>query len=244
MNGYGDFAEIYDELTFDVDYSAMCNYIEELFVRHLSKKPQLIADLACGTGSVCIEMDSRGYDMIGIDISPQMLNRATEKSENRKILYLNQDICEFELYGTVDCFTCLLDSVNHLTDDGDIERLFSLVHNYLNPHGVFIFDVNSEYKFEHILSDNIFTYENDNIFYVWENNYEDNICDMYVNFFVNNGESYKRIEQAHSERFYSDDEILRVADDCGLKLCGVYGEGTFSKPTDDCQRKFWVLKKE
>lgn len=244
MNGYGDFAEIYDKLTFDVDYSQICDYIEEIFVRHLKNKPSLIADLACGTGSVCIELDRRGYDMIGIDISAQMLGRAAEKSEGCKILYLNQDICEFELYGTVDCFTCILDSVNHLTEDGDIDRLFSLVNNYLNPDGIFIFDVNTEYKFREILSDNIYTYEDDGIFYVWENNFEDNICDMYVNFFVKDGKHYKRIEQAHSERLYTADELCGAAKRNGLSVIGVYGEGTFTEPKGDCQREFWVLKKE
>lgn len=244
MNGYGDFAEIYDALTFDVNYTGICDYIEKIFVRHLKNRPQLIADLACGTGSVCLELDKRGYDMIGIDISPQMLGRAAEKSEGKKILYLNQDICEFELYGTVDCFTCILDSVNHLTEDGDIGRLFSLVNNYLNPDGIFIFDVNTEYKFREILSDNIYTYEDDNIFYVWENNFDDDICDMCINFFVKNGSLYKRIEQVHSERLYSAAFLTEAAKRHGLTVEGVYGEETFSAPKSDCQREFWVLKKE
>ena len=244
MNGYGDFAKVYDSLTDDVGYGKRCDYIEQIFSRHASAKPSLIADLACGTGSVCLEMDKRGYDMIGIDISPDMLNVAAEKSQGTNILYLNQDICDFELYGTVDAALCLLDSVNHLTDDGDIERLFALLKNYLNPKGLFVFDVNTKHKFEKILSDNIYTYETDEVFYVWENNYEDEICDMYVNFFVKGEEGYSRIEQAHSERYYGRKFLKSVAKKYGFRVEGIYGELTFEKPKRDCQREFWVLKKD
>lgn len=243
MNSYGDFAAIYDILTEDVNYTKRCDYIEEIFKRHAEKSPSLVADLACGTGSVCIGLSERGYDMIGIDSSPQMLSVALEKSEGKGILYVNQDICSFELYGTVDAFLCLLDSVNHLTEDGDLDALFSLANNYLNPNGLFIFDVNTKYKFEEILSDNIYTYEKDGIFYVWENNYEDRICDIYVNFFKESNGMYERIEQSHSERFYSEDEIRTTAQKHGFSVEGVYGELTFAPPEKDCQRQFWVLKK-
>lgn len=243
MNGYGDFAYLYDELTGDVEYAKRCDYIEGIFARH-KLKPELICDLACGTGSVCVEMAGRGYDMIGVDISTQMLNVASEKSEGRNILYLNQDICDFELYGTVDAFTCLLDSVNHLTEDGDLEKLFSLVNNYLNPEGIFIFDVNTKYKFEKILSDNIYTYDADDVFYVWENNYEDGLCDIYINLFKKDTDGYKRTEQAHLERYYSHRELKNLAKKYGFAVEGIYDELTFNKPQKKSQREFWVLKKE
>ncbi len=244
MNSYGKFAEIYDRLTLDVDYAARCDYMEKIFVRHNLKRPELIVDLACGTGSTCLELDGRGYDMIGIDASADMLGVAAEKSEGRSILYLNQDICSFELYGTVDVALCLLDSVNHLTDDGDLDCLFALVKNYLNPKGLFIFDVNTLHKFQNVLGDNVYTYEDDNIFYVWENCYEDGICDMYVNFFVKDDDnSYKRIEHTHAERYYSGEELSFLAEKYGFTVEGVYGELTFVAPDSECQREFWVLKK-
>lgn len=243
MQDYGEFARIYDELTDDVNYKARCSYIEEIFGRYCKKKPKLIADLACGTGSVCIELDRRGYDMIGIDLSADMLSVAAEKSEGKGILYINQDICDFELYGTVDAFLCLLDSVNHLTSDGDIDDLFSLVHNYLNPEGLFVFDVNTLYKFERVLSDNVFACDNGKIFYAWENDYQDEICRMSVNFFVKKGDGYKRIIQEHEERYYSPDFLRDKAEQYGFAVEAVYGELTFNKPEDDCQREFWILKK-
>ncbi len=243
MNSYGEFALVYDKLTFDVDYASRCDYLEKIFDRHKSQKPELIVDLACGTGSMCLELDKRGYDMIGIDLSSDMLNIAAEKSAGKNILYLNQDICDFELYGTVDVALCMLDSINHLTEDDDLDNLFPLVNNYLNPEGLFIFDVNTKYKFEKILSDNIYTYETEDVFYVWENNYENEICDIYVNFFVKDGEKYKRIEQAHSERYYSGEHLRHLAEKYGFSVEGVYGEITFNSPDTECQREFWVLKK-
>lgn len=244
MQGYGEFARIYDVLTEDVDYKSRCDYIEGIFEKHSDSKPHLIADLACGTGSVCVEMDSRGYDMIGIDLSPDMLSVATEKSEGRGILYINQDICDFELYGTVDAFLCMLDSINHLTEDEDIDDLLALVHNYLNPNGLFVFDVNTLYKFENILSDNVFTYDNGKIFYAWENDYADKICRINVNFFVKEGDGYKRITQEHEERYYSPGFLHDKAEQYGFTVEAVYGELTFDSPAPDCQREFWVLKKK
>lgn len=243
MNSYKDFAFVYDTLTKDVDYQKRCDYIEALFEKFAEKKPSLIADLACGTGSVCTELDKRGYDMIGIDLSADMLDVAQRKNESGKILYLNQDICSFELYGTTDAFLCLLDSVNHLTEEGDLEDLFALVHNYLNPHGLFIFDVNTRYKFEKVLGSNTFVCEDSDIFYVWENSYEDGFCDMFINFFVKDGDSYKRLQQEHCERFYSSEALTETAKKHGLSVEAVYGELSFDAPDNNCERQFWVLKK-
>lgn len=245
MNGYGEFAKVYDALTKDVDYEKRCNYIEDLFKRFAVNTPKLVCDLACGTGSMCNLLDKRGYDMIGIDISSDMLDTAISKNDGKDILYLNQDICDFELYGTVDAFLCLLDSVNHLTDDGDLDSLFALVNNYLNPDGLFIFDVNTEHKFKNVLADNTFTYEDDNIFYVWENSCEDVFCDMYVTFFVKGADGrYDKIVQQHSERYYSVAELKSCAEKHGLKVCAVYGELSFDKPAGNCERQFWVLRKD
>lgn len=244
MKGYGAFAKVYDTLTKDVDYFKRCNYIEALFEKFAVKKPELVCDLACGTGSMCELLYDRGYDMIGIDISADMLDAAISKKEGRDILYLNQDICDFELYGTVDAFLCLLDSVNHLTDDGDLDSIFALVNNYLNPDGIFIFDVNTGHKFENVLADNTFTYEDEDIFYVWENSCEDVFCDMYITFFVKDDDDrYQKIVQQLSERYYSESEIKSCAEKHNLKVEGVFSDLSFDQPDKTCERQFWVLRK-
>ncbi|NLV37499.1 MAG: class I SAM-dependent methyltransferase, partial [Clostridiaceae bacterium] len=148
---YRDFAFLYDRLMWDVDYIGWADYVEGMFERS-KVNPRLIADLGCGTGSFCLEMAKRGYEMIGIDQSVEMLNCAKQKTldAGADILYLNQDMTSFELYGTVDAITCLMDSVNYVTYKNDLKRLFRLVNNYLNPDGLFLFDINSPYKFEQI----------------------------------------------------------------------------------------------
>lgn len=241
---YGDFAYVYDRLTDDVEYTKRAEYTDKLIKKHFDGKAELLCDLGCGTGSICVLMSERGYDCIGIDISETMLGIAGEKSLGKDILYLNQDMCDFELYGTVDVITCMLDSVNYVDDTDDLNRMFYLVNNYLNPGGVFIFDVNSEYKFTQILGNNTYTYETDDIFYTWDNFYEDGILDFELNFFVNDGAGrYRRITEQHRQRYYSIDYLKQIAKKSGLDVVGVYDDLKFSEPTDTSERYFIVCKK-
>lgn len=243
---YVDFAYIYDKLTFDVEYEKTADFLEEVFKKYAIKKPELVVDLACGTGTMCNLLSDKGYDMTGVDFSENMLSVAAEKSVGKNILYLNQDICEFELYGTVDVICCLLDSINHITDINSLDKLFSLANNYLNPEGLFVFDVNSPYKFKQILADNIFTYDTDEIYYVWENDYdeESKLCDFYLTFFVNQDGAYTRFDEIHTERCYDDFEIENLASKNGfeiLKKCSGYD---FIDADENSERIFYILKKK
>lgn len=242
-SSYCGFATVYDALTSDVEYEKRCNYLEALFQKHMDFKPSLVADLGCGTGSVCSILSSRGYDCIGIDSSEMMLDAAAKKTDSQKILYLNQDMCEFELYGTVDVFLCMLDSLNYVTSCEEVADIFALVHNYLNPGGIFIFDVNTFYKYDNILSDNTFVFEEKDIFYTWENSFDGEFCDYRLNFFVKDGSAYRRLCEEHSQRYHSHSEIVASAESAGLKLEAVYSELSMDCPKEDDQRIFYVLKK-
>ena len=241
---YNGFAYIYDKLTDDVEYEKRAEYIEDIIKKHTNIKPGLMCDLACGTGTMCRILSKKGYDMIGIDSSPDMLNVANQKSEGLNILYLNQDITNFELYGTVDVIICMLDSVNYLTGDGDVYKLMSLVKNYLNPNGLFIFDVNSPYKFKKILNNNIFTYEQNGIYYTWENCFDGEYCDFYLEFFVQNDNgSYERISETHTERMYTKRFLKNTVKKAGLKLEACYKDLTFKAPSYATERLVFVAKK-
>jgi len=240
---YGNFAFVYDKLTDDVEYSKRCDYLEELFKKHLDFKPSLIADLGCGTGTVCSIMSDRGYDMIGIDSSDMMLSEAMKKRGDREILYLNQDMTEFELYGTVDVFLSMLDSVNYITSIEELSQVFSLVKNYLNPGGVFIFDMNTPYKYEQVLADNTFTCDDNGIFYVWENDFDGEYCDFYINFFVEENGMYSRFTEEHTQRCHTFKEILGIIEKSGLSLEAVYNDLSFNDPTGESERIFLVVKK-
>lgn len=244
---YDEFANIYDRLQ-NIDYTSFVDYYEKIF-ESFSLKPELVLDLACGTGNVTIPLAERGYDMIGVDMSGEMLNIAADKAraKNLDILFLNQDMTEFELYGTVDAIVCSLDGVNYLTEDWQLEQLFALVKNYLNPDGIFIFDINSKYKLSKVLSETTSVYDEDGIYCVWDSYYDedDKICSFNLEFFIEaeNG-LYKRRNEYQEERAYTIDEIQVCAEKVGLKFERAYADRTFDEPKEETERIFIVLKKE
>lgn len=245
---YRDFAHIYDRLMYDVDYAQWADYVEAIF-KNYGLTPGLLLDLGCGTGSFCIEMAKRGHEMIGIDLSDEMLSCAKEKSvrEEVDILYLNQDMTCFELYGTVDAVLCLMDSINYITDKRSLKRLFQLVENYLNPEGLFVFDINTPGKFEKVLADNIFYEIDEDITYIWENSYDKKrkICTFDLTFFVKDGDSYKRFEETHVERAYGLDELKSGLKAAGLEPVGIYGGFGFKRfSPQKSERAFIVCRKK
>ena len=241
---YNDFAEVYDRLQ-DADYEQFADYYEEVF-KSLGKQPKLVLDLACGTGNITIPMAKRGYDMIGLDLSCEMLNIARDKAaeEGLDILFLNQDMTEMELYGTVDAIVCALDGINYITDPEDLKKVFRLVKNYLNPDGIMIFDINTEYKLRKVLGNNTFVYEDEDIYYVWQNEFseETKICEFYLNFFCPQPDgSYERFDEIQEERAYSAEELTDIIKGSGLKVQGIYKPFSFSTPETTDERIFFVI---
>lgn len=151
-DAYTSLAAVYDRLMGDVDYAAWADSIEARFQKFAPGRVHSLLDLACGTGSVTVEMARRGYDMIGIDLSEDMLAAARAKCDGErfahKVLLIRQDMAEFELYGTVDAIVCCLDSLNYLPSVSALRRTFEHAHNYLEPDGLFLFDMNTPKKFE------------------------------------------------------------------------------------------------
>jgi len=244
---YNDFAQVYDRLQ-DADYEAFVDYYEKIFEKY-GIKPKLVLDLGCGTGNITIPMAKRGYDMIGLDLSCEMLNIARDKAKKEEvdILFLNQDMCEMELYGTVDAIVCALDGINYLTDPDDVRQLFGLVENYLNPGGIMIFDLNTEYKLKEVLGGNTYVYEDEEIYYVWQSEYseETKICEFDLNFFCCQTDgSYVRFDEFQEERAYSKEEISVLVDESGLELSGSYKPFEFATVSDNDERAFFVISKK
>lgn len=243
MNSYTDFAYVYDRLI-GQDYEKWADYIEALFQR-AGVKPKFVLDLGCGTGSITNILAGRGYDMIGVDSSCDMLSVAREKASAKglDVLYLCQDIREFELYGTVDAIICTLDVLNYITNPKELSKVFALVKNYLNPGGVFIFDLNTEYKLAEILGNNTFVNDENGVFYVWENEYSEKISRQYLTFF-SEGENglYTRFDETHIQRAYSMDEILDFLGKNGLSAEGEYEVLTFEKPCKNVEKTVVLSK--
>ena len=248
-DGYLAIAGVYDKLNKEIDYSKWASFFEDCFKKYGKNKPEIILDLACGTGRMTCEMASRGYDMIGVDGSVDMLSEAYSK-DTSGILYLCQDMRELELYGTVGATLCCLDSLNYLTEDGDLEKVFSLVHNYSDPDALFLFDVNSEYKFENIYSDNSYILEDENedggaIFCGWQNSYdkESKICNFYLSVFEEgeNGEYY-RADEEQRERCYTVDEIKKALENNRFELVDVFADTDFSAVEENSERLYFVAR--
>ncbi len=243
---YNKFADIYDRLQ-DMDYGSFADYYEKIFKLN-NIEPKLMLDLGCGTGNITIPMAKRGYDMIGVDLSAEMLDIAATKARGDEldILFLNQDMTEFELYGTVDAAVCSLDGVNYLTEDDDLDKLFALIHNYLNPSGIFIFDINTEYKLSSVLGNNTFVYDEDDIYCVWSNSYDetDKICGFDLDFFTRAEDGlYERHSEYQEERAYSVEEIKASAKKNSLNVAGIYNDRSFDAPSDTSERIFFVVQK-
>lgn len=249
MSAYENFSEVYDKFMSDTPYDKWIEYIKSIWDK-FSLKPKLIAELGCGTGNITQRLADKGYDMIGIDYSESMLSKAIEKSAKSKkeILYLNQDMREFELYGTVDCIISLCDSINYITEEEDLLAVFKLVNNYLDPKGLFIFDLNTIYKFKEILGQNSFSQTDENSAYTWENYYdeEEKINEYYTNFFIKDDKTglYSRFEEEHYEKGYEIETIKKIINDSGLEFVAVYDELTFNEPTDKSQRIFFVAREK
>jgi len=195
---YSSLAEVYDALNTGCDYDALCSYLTKEIKENEKSKTSLLLDLACGTGKLTLMLREVGFDMTGIDLSEDMLSVAREACYEKGIndvLWLCQDMTAFELFGTVDACVCCLDSINYLTKLSDVKKCFSLVYNYLIPDGVFVFDINTPYKFEKIYGDNAYILEDEYSLVAWQNefNRRTGICKFYLNIFTESEDgSYDR----------------------------------------------------
>ena len=252
FEGYNAIARVYDKLNAEIDYKGWADFIERGFDRYMDKKPEIVLDLACGTGSMTYELASRGYDMIGVDRSEDMLSEAYARGTSvggSNILYILQDMRDFELYGTVGAVTCCLDSLNYLTEDGDFEKCLSTVHNYLEPDGVFVFDMNTPYKFENVYGDNAYVLEDNSdgreIYCGWQNYYdkETKICSFYLSLFEESDGEYIRSDEEQRERCYSMCEIENSLSKCGFELLAVSKDYNFSKIDENTERWYFVAKR-
>lgn len=222
MNCYKNFAHIYDELiNGDVNYKKWANTILNI-CREYNIKFEKYLDLACGTGNL-IEIIGKDFKQVwGVDLSEDMLWEADKKlrHENIKAKLIKQDISNLCLNRKFDLITCCLDSTNYILEYSSLKRYFSGIKEHLNENGIFIFDINSYYKLSTIIGNNVFTYDDREVVYIWENQFDNDIVDMYLTFFVKEKENdiYKRFDEEHSERAYKQQEIEKLFKECGLKL--------------------------
>lgn len=254
MDAYTSFSAVYDMFMDNIPYRAWSDYLVSLLEAH-GVSDGLVLELGCGTGSLTELLDDRGYDMIGVDNSEDMLQIAVEKRERsgKDILYLLQDMREFELYGTVGAVVSICDSMNYILEYKELVEVLRLVNNYLEPGGVFIFDLNTEYKYREILGQSTIAEDRDESSFIWENNYdeEDRINEYDLTLFIRSdrgrietgkdgGGLYRKYKETHYQRAYSLDEVRRAVGEAGMEMAAVYDAFTKSEPRGNSERIYVI----
>lgn len=246
MEAYGRFAGVYDIFMDNVNYGEWTDYIIEALVQD-GIKDGLVLELGCGTGTVTEMLADAGYDMIGIDNSEEMLAEAMEKraESGHDILYLLQDMQDFELYGTVRAVVSVCDSMNYVTEPEDLEYVFALVNNYLDPGGLFIFDMNTVYKYQEMIGDSTIAENREEGSFIWENTYdeESGINEYALTLFLPDTDGrYEKVEEVHYQRAYPLEQIKTLLQSSGLKLLAVYDAYTREAPRADSGRLTFIAK--
>jgi Predicted methyltransferase (contains TPR repeat) len=269
MQPYSGFASVYDLFMDNVPYEEWADYIQRLLKKfHVDKG--LMLELGCGTGSMTREMAARGYDMIGIDSSEEMLQIAREKrAEKTDVLYLCQDMREFELFGTVSTVISVCDSMNYILSEEDLLQVFRLVNNYLDPKGLFIFDLDTEYAYREILGDNTIAENRDDGSFIWENTYyeEEMVNEINLTLFIPEGDEdnkqyntqdgsnldenennasslYRKSEETHYRKAYHLDTVQRLIEEAGMEWVAVYDALTEDKPKEDSERVYIIAREK
>lgn len=250
MEAYTSFASVYDTFMDNVPYSEWAQYIRGLLLES-GTEDGIVLDLGCGTGSLTELLAGYGYDMIGVDNSEDMLELAMEKrlKSGHDILYLLQDMREFELYGTVRAVVSVCDSLNYITDPEDLVQVFRLVNNYLDPGGVFIFDFNTDYKYRKILGDCTIAEDRGTCSFIWDNYYYENeqINEYDLTLFIqekNPDETqsdqmpqlYRKYKETHYQRGYTLKEIQVLLEKAGLVFEAAYDVDSKEEPSDTSER--------
>lgn len=247
MRVYEDFASVYDIFMDEIPYGEWITFLKELWAKE-GKIPQIVADLGCGTGNVLFPLAKDGYKIMGVDLSCEMLAQAEYKlrQEGLSAKLLTQDMTEFFLPEKADCIISLCDSLNYLTEDGELSAAFGCVAENMKEEGLFFFDMNTAYKFREVYGENTYACVEDDAAYIWENSYDEetSINEYAVNFFLRRPDgSYERTEEYHYERAYSMEEIEQALEENGLYAVEVYDDYRWQAPDDRCQRICVLAKK-
>ena len=246
FQAYGEFARVYDMFQDNVDYEAWGRWLkQQLASRGITDG--LVLELGCGTGTMTELLAEAGYDMIGVDNSEEMLAEAMEKrvESGHDILYLLQNMQEFELYGTVRAVVSVCDSMNYITEEEDLEHVFSLVNNYLDPQGICLFDMNTIYKYQTMIGDTTIAENREEGSFIWENSYDEEtgINTYELTLFIPREDGlYEKDEEIHYQRAYSLEKIRELIEKAGLTFVAVYDAYTLDPPREDSERLTFVVR--
>ncbi len=251
---YGaSFAQCYDRLNSEVDYGKLCDFVQVAFSKFCDKRISSVCEIACGTGSLCIELAQRGYKVTASDISEDMLSLADMKARNSGLhesslpRFVKADMRHYSLYSQSDAIVCFFDGVNYLTKPEDVKSCFKSTFEALCDGGIFIFDVNSKFKFENIYADNAFVLEEDGVVCTWQNYYNSKtkMCDFYLSVFSEDSDGkYIRGDENQRERMYTVRQLKAYLSESGFEIKGIFSDYDFNDADEQRdERLYFVCQK-
>ena len=246
MEAYTEFADVYDTFMDETPYGEWCEFLVRILEEYKVPKG-LVLDLGCGTGTLTRMLSREGYDMIGVDNAEQMLAIAMEKTEEsgENILYLLQDMREFELYGTVGAVISVCDSLNYLLEEEELVQTFKLVNNYLDPGGIFIFDFNTVYKYRDVIGDTTIAENREDCSFIWENFYheEEEINEYELTVFVREeNKCFRKFEENHFQRGYRLKQMKKSLEQAGMEFVKALDADTHGEVTEQSERIYCIAR--
>lgn len=244
-NIYTDFAYVYDVFMDNIPYDEWHNYVHGLLMDY-NINDGMVAELACGTGILAAMLASDGYDMIGVDISSDMLSIARDRCPE-DVLLVNQDIRELDLSGTVAAMICICDGMNYMTDEESLYNVFQRVHLFLGEDGVFIFDMKTRYFYENVLGNSVIVDNREDASLIWENGFDSatGINEYLITIYNLAGKEndlFKRSEELHRQRAYPIEKVEELVQKAGMETVAVYNALTKEKPADDSERVYFIIR--
>ena len=246
MSAYETFASVYDLFMEQVEYDEWLDHIHAVWKKY-GITPKTILDLGCGTGSILLPLAQEGFDVIGVDLSPEMLTEADHKAMEAgvSVRLACQDMTELDLGEQADCILSLCDCMNYLIEDGQLESDFQSIAAHMKKESLFLFDMNTEYKFREVLGQRAFGSAEEAAAYIWENDYdeEEKINEYYVSFFIEQENGlYERVEEYHYERAYTTEEVAQALQAAGMELLEVTDGYSFAKPHEKSERLLFAAR--
>lgn len=246
MEAYTSFAVVYDTFMDNVPYEEWGEYLHGLLLEY-GVEDGLVLDLGCGTGTMTEILASKGYDMTGVDFSEEMLDIAMQKrtKSGHDILYLMQDMREFELYGTVRAVVSICDCMNYILEEEDLLEVFRLVNNYLDPGGIFVFDMNTPYKYREIIGNTTIAENREEGSFIWENCFdeESQVNEYALTLFIKEEDDlYRKHEEFHYQKAYEPERVKELLEEAGLKVEAIYDAFTREPVREDSERIYFIAR--